>query len=126
MISASVVDAMIRTWKLARIARGGEALAFPSTNILHPTHGTGGWGGEPAQGLLDAERVQSIVEQMGHDIRQAFETYHLGVSRGDYKRDTKDRQRWIALDISKSTYHRRVQRGWVCVQEGLDNMTLSC
>jgi hypothetical protein len=107
-------------WRIARMTKDVGSLSFSSTNILHPEHGVGSHGELLSQALEDAERVQRIVEKMPDRVREAFETYHLGVIINDTARDTSAGLRWRSLNISRSTYFRRVKSGWQMIRESLD------
>ena len=120
MISASDCDARIRSWKLARLATDAWGLSYPSTNVLHPTHGIGYASGmPPAQGVTDAEQVQRIVDKMPGEMRACFEAHHLGIVRNESIRDWSDKARWLTLGLNRRTYYRRVSAGWRFVREWL-------
>lgn len=118
--SVTAADAMIRVWRLARLANVGSGLDFPSINILHPKHGVVGGDSHPAQALTDAERVQKIVTTMPPHIRAAFEAYHLGIIREQSARSWPHKARALTLGIPATTYFRRVESGRIIVCHGLD------
>ena len=127
-ISPTVVDAMIRVWKIARLSADTGSLAFPSNSVLGkvveigPDAVAGARGAKrgaepPADGLTDAERVQSIVENMPPEMRSAFEAYHLGIIREESCWGTPHKVRALILGISHSTYKVRVSAGWRFLQD---------
>ncbi len=130
MLADTVVNHMIRVWRIARLSRELAALGYPSTNLIARCVEMGGTDGifsgsfrsktppGPA-GITDAERVQSIVNRMPRELRVVFEAYHLGLIRGDSCRKTPHKARALILGISPSTYFKRRKyahtflRGWL-------------
>lgn len=133
--SPTVVDAMIRVWKIARLNSGAQALAYPSTSLIARCVELGGTDGvmchsyrgniPASQGLTDAERVQSIVDKMPDELRNCFEAYHLAlIGEKSYQR-VPHRIRAGALKITRNVYNLRVKSGWNFVQDWLPEMLAS-
>ena len=130
LISATVVDAMIRVWKISRLSADTGAFSMPSISILGKVVELGpdavaasrtkNRGLEPpAQGITDAERVQSIVESMPPEMRTAFEAYHIGIIREESCKGVPHKARALILGISHSAYKVRVKAGWIFLQDWL-------
>ena len=125
--SPTVVDAMIRVWKIARMNSGAQALAYPSTSLIARCVELGGTDGvlchayrgntPAAQGITDAERVQVIVEKMPGEMRSVFEAYHIGLIDEKVCHGQRHKIRAVALDIPTTTYWYRVKSGWQFVQD---------
>ena len=125
--SPSVVNAMIRVWRIARLSADVNSLAFPSISVLGRVvelgpdavaASRGAYRGEPAaQGMTDCERVQVIVERMPGEMKATFEAYHLGIIRGDSCRGTPHKARALILGVSHTTYKGRVGAGWRFLQD---------
>lgn len=114
-VSPSVVDAMIRSWKLARLAKDAGKLGYPRINILHPEHGVGEEDDTPDD--TDAEIVQRIVEGMPGEIRRVFEAAHLAIINGDSCRGKPHKWRALALGIQQEgIYWARERAGWAIVR----------
>jgi hypothetical protein len=131
----TVVNHMLREWKLARLS-GDMTMAYPHINIIAKMMilGHGGVSGsrvlreyfpEIAE-LTDAQRVQFIVEHMQENIRGPFEAYHLGIVRGDSCRGTPHRYRALILGLEKTEYFRRVDTGWRICQLWIGAMLDFC
>jgi len=125
--SPSVVNAMIRVWRIARLSADANSLAFPSISVLGRVvelgpdavaAARGAYRGEPAvQRFTDCERVQGIVERMPPEMKDSFEAYHLGIIRGDSCRGSPHKARALTLGMSYSTYKVRVGAGWRFLQD---------
>lgn len=124
-LSRSVVDAMIRVWRIARLSTDSECLSYPSISILGRCVEQGGTDGfyqgyrgsvPTSQGITDAERVQSIVDRMPDEMREVFEAYHLGIIRSQ-KWQKPHRERAIKLGIPWTTYRYRRDAGYKFVQD---------
>lgn len=124
-VAPTVVDAMIRTWRLARLSSDSGALGLARDTIVKlaaDPSGTrpGRTGTEAAADkLTDAERVQAIVDRMPEQYRDTFEAYHLGIIRGESCRALPHAARAPTLGISRKTYYRRERWGWGFVRDWL-------
>lgn len=116
MLSDLALDAFIRSWRRARLARDVGHLGYPTVNILHPKHGVGD-DDEPEDD--DAEVVQRYVESMPTEIRVVFEARYLGIIRGDFCRNKPHQWRCLVLGLDKSTYWSRVDSGRNMLKKGL-------
>lgn len=119
-VSESVVDTYIAIWRTARLARG-ESKGWPSCSILGrvvemgPNAASarirGGRIPPDYQDDRDAIFVQALVDQMFPEIRASFESFHVGVIRGDSCRHLPQKARALILGIDRSTYYERVEFG---------------
>ena len=122
----ATADAMIRCWRIARLSSDTGNLGYPKINILARCHLYGGRIGTvytssflPMQAQEDADRVQDIVKQMSEEMRAVFEARHLALIKGSKYRQIPHVERARALDISKSTYWRRVDAATQYVSDWL-------
>ncbi len=100
----------IRAWKRARLAVDNAGLGYPTTNVLHPTHGIGEASPGGAEALRDADEIESIVVRLPVKLREAFEAFHLGLVCGRQMRKGRHTTRAIMLGVSRSVYYARKDR----------------
>jgi hypothetical protein len=115
MLSDSATAKMILSWKSARLNPGSSNLGYPTENILEKA-GKGrstSYSPLPDGELTDAEMVQKVVDRMSKEIKLVFEAYHLMLIRGKRCRELPHKLRAAALGISKSTYGRRRDAGFM-------------
>lgn len=106
----TVAADMLKSWRRARLAHGGEHLGYPTENILAKAGmaRTGRPPPLPSGEKTDAEIVQDIVDTLMPEVKSAFEAMFLGIIRGERCRDIPHAARANVLGIDKSTYWYRV------------------
>ena len=121
--SALLVDEMLRYWKLARLSSASEDIGYPRINILvKALMGRGQPQSLPDDAITDAEIIQTIVEKMPDEMREAFEARHLALIRGRRHRGMRHKDRARILTIPLSTYWYRVSSGHRFIAIWLEEM----
>ena len=124
LISDSVVIAMVRAWRRARLSTGMDSLGYPAENILAKAGMSRSNRPPPLPdgAVTDAEIVQTIVEKMPDEMRSAFESYHLALIRNERCRGIPHKARALMLGISISTYWLRKDAGSSFIAEWLEKI----
>ena len=107
-VSKTVVNAMVRSWRIARLSADTGGLGYPRVNILiRALMGRGGRIFQADDELTDADIVQKIVKVMPYEMQSVFEAYHLGLIRGERCAGPHE-ERANLLGITKSVYFKRL------------------
>ena len=106
---AIIADEMIRAWAAIRRALG-DSLGFSSANHIDFDRARLVTGNPRVQGLMDADRVQSIVAQMPPDQRRVLEAHYLSGKR----------KPWRNMEIGRSAYFERLKAARAFLREHLD------
>ncbi len=129
MLSPTVVDNAIASWKRARLSRDVESLGYPTVSVigkvveLGPDACAASRGRRPSSihddGISDADRVQNLVGQMPEKMRLVFEAYHLALIGGRNHRGEKHKRRAHMLGLPYATYKYQINAGWRFIAEWL-------
>lgn len=120
MLGNSVVNAMVSSWRRARLsAMIGTVSGYSSVNSIYRWMRFGMQKPErtyifservnEVQKVSDAEIVQQWVQRMPEEMRTVFEAYHIALIRGERCLKHPHKARAATLGISRSTYYERVK-----------------
>ena len=121
MFSDSSFNAMLRSWRKARLDTGNSALGYPRVNILMKARmGSRRTGPMPDEQVSDAEMFQLAVLRLDKDVRRAFEACHLALVDEQKYSGVPHKMRAQALGIPRSTYWYRVASARKSIRHYLD------